>query len=258
MQEVVVCLVYLVYPAYLSLHRSRALAARTLDSGSHRAPAATGSGLSRVVRVHGPEVQLTAGSGGLKNGELLRPEIPTELPGLPAANQGQRITLAEHRPPRGEGPQRRDPHPEEQAILQAAPEITGYVTALQQKGRKVVALALRQLLRLLKEYPREPFLAAVREAAQYGPAAANRPFVRTDRGSIGLSLIVVGGLQHLVRRVLHQPIHEGTGRTSNLLQVAACQGFRVRAVFARNAGPLVFHGRTDQLIHSFRVLVGLR
>jgi len=32
----------------------------------------------------------------------------------------------------------------------------------------VVALALRQLLRLLKEYPREPFLASVREAAHYG------------------------------------------------------------------------------------------
>ena len=32
----------------------------------------------------------------------------------------------------------------------------------------MVALALRQLLRLLKEYPREPFLAAVGEAAQYG------------------------------------------------------------------------------------------
>jgi hypothetical protein len=82
--------------------------------------------------------------------------------------QSQRITLAEHRPPRGEGVKRGDTHPEEAAILQAAPEIAGYVTALKQKGRKVVALALRQLLRLLKEYPREPFLAAVREAAQYG------------------------------------------------------------------------------------------
>jgi len=82
--------------------------------------------------------------------------------------QQQRITLAEHRPPRGEGVKRSDPHPEEQAILHAAPEIAAYVTALKQKGRKVVALALRQLLRLLKEYPREPFLAAVREAAQYG------------------------------------------------------------------------------------------
>ena len=82
--------------------------------------------------------------------------------------QQQRITLAAHRPPRGEGVKRSDPHPEEQAILHAAPELAGYVTALKQKGRKVVALAQRQLLRLLKEYPREPFLAAVREAAQYG------------------------------------------------------------------------------------------
>lgn len=80
----------------------------------------------------------------------------------------QRITLAEHRPPRGEGIKRSDPHPEEQAILQAAPEIAPYVAALKQRGRKVVALALRQLLRLLKEYPRQPFLAAVQQATQYG------------------------------------------------------------------------------------------
>jgi hypothetical protein len=82
--------------------------------------------------------------------------------------QQLRITLAEHRPPRGEGVKRGDPHPEEQAILHTAPEIAGYVAALKQKGRKVVVLALRQLWRLLKEYPREPFLAAVGEAAQYG------------------------------------------------------------------------------------------
>ena len=80
----------------------------------------------------------------------------------------QRITLAEHRPPRGQGVKRSDPHPEEKAIVEAAPETAAYVAALKQKGRKVVALALRQLLRLLREYPREPFLAAVREAAQYG------------------------------------------------------------------------------------------
>ena len=82
--------------------------------------------------------------------------------------QNQRITLAAHRPPRGEGVKRSDPHPEEQAIVEAAPEVAPYVAALKQKGRKVVALALRQLLRLLREYPREPFLAAVREASRYG------------------------------------------------------------------------------------------
>jgi len=80
----------------------------------------------------------------------------------------QRITLAAHRPPRGEGVKRSDSHPEEQTIVEAAPEVAPYVAALKQKGRKVVALALRQLLRLLREYPREPFLAAVREAARYG------------------------------------------------------------------------------------------
>jgi len=98
--------------------------------------------------------------------ELDARHIVTHVRALTPAQM--RITLAEHKPPRGEGIRRSDPHPEEQAILQAAPEIAPYVTALKQKGRKVVALALRQLLRLLKEYPRDPFLAAVREAARYG------------------------------------------------------------------------------------------
>lgn len=48
------------------------------------------------------------------------------------------------------------------------PELAPYLAELKKKGRKVVALALRQLLRLVKEYPREPFLGAVGEAAQYG------------------------------------------------------------------------------------------
>ena len=42
------------------------------------------------------------------------------------------------------------------------------MAALKTKGRKVVTLALRQLLRLVKEYPREPLLGAVGEATQYG------------------------------------------------------------------------------------------
>ena len=86
----------------------------------------------------------------------------------------QRITLAEHKPPRGERVKLIERHPEEQAILRIVPEIAGYVSELKQKGRKVVALSLRQLLRLLREYPREAFLAAVREAAQYGLYDLNR------------------------------------------------------------------------------------
>ena len=79
-----------------------------------------------------------------------------------------RVTLAEHKPARGHGIQRGDPHPAEQALIEAVPALAGYIAALRQKGRKVPAFAMRQLFRLLQEYPREPFLAAVAEAAQYG------------------------------------------------------------------------------------------
>ena len=85
-----------------------------------------------------------------------------------AEAEHQRLLLAEHRPPRGQGLPRPDPHPEEKAILAAVPELAEYVAALKQRGRKVLTLALRQLWRLVREYPREPLLAAVREAARYG------------------------------------------------------------------------------------------
>ncbi len=85
-----------------------------------------------------------------------------------AGAEHQRVMLAEHRPPRGQRASRPDPHPEEQAIVTAAPELADYVTGLKQRSRKAVTLALRQLLRLVREYPREPLLGAAREAARYG------------------------------------------------------------------------------------------
>jgi hypothetical protein len=80
----------------------------------------------------------------------------------------QRVTLAGHRPPPSQRVPRPDPHPEEKAIVTAAPELAEYVAALKQRSRKIVTLALRQLLRLVREYPREPLLGAVQEAARYG------------------------------------------------------------------------------------------
>lgn len=85
-----------------------------------------------------------------------------------AEAEHQRITMAQHRPPRGQRAPRPDPHPEEKAIVAAAPELADYVTGLKQHSRKVVTLALRQLLRLVREYPREPLLGAVHEAGRYG------------------------------------------------------------------------------------------
>src|SRR5205823_6625040 len=44
-----------------------------------------------------------------------------------AEAEHQRVMLSEHRPPRGQRDARPDPHPEEQAIVTAAPELADYV-----------------------------------------------------------------------------------------------------------------------------------
>ena len=85
-----------------------------------------------------------------------------------AETEHQRVMLAEHRPPRGHRDARPDPHPEESAIVTAAPELADYVAGLKGRSRKAITFALRQLLRLVREYPQEPLLGAVHEAARYG------------------------------------------------------------------------------------------
>ena len=64
-----------------------------------------------------------------------------------AEAERRHVMLAEHRPPRGA--KRPDPHPEEAQILKVVPEIAGYVAALKKNSRKLVVLALRQLLNRL-------------------------------------------------------------------------------------------------------------
>src|SRR3989441_1330585 len=80
----------------------------------------------------------------------------------------QRITLAEHRPPRGQGIKRTDPYPEEEAILQAAPELADYLAALKKRGHRYLTIALRQLLRIVREYPRPPVLSAASAGGRSG------------------------------------------------------------------------------------------
>jgi transposase len=79
--------------------------------------------------------------------------------------RGQRITLPEHRRPRAA---RRPPPAEEGVLLSTFPELSEYVAGLKRHGRRQITLALRQLLRMAREYPRDAFLAAVHEAAHYG------------------------------------------------------------------------------------------
>jgi len=66
-----------------------------------------------------------------------------------AEAEHRHVMLAEHRPPRSV--KRPDPHPEEAQILKAVPEIAGYVAELKKNSRKLVVLALRQLLRMVRE-----------------------------------------------------------------------------------------------------------
>jgi transposase len=83
------------------------------------------------------------------------------------AGQG-RSTLPEHRPPRGQGGPPSAPDMEERQLLGAAPEIAGYVAALKKRAAGRGTVALRRLQRLVREYPRQPVIDAVRAAETYG------------------------------------------------------------------------------------------
>lgn len=79
--------------------------------------------------------------------------------------RGKRITLKEHR--RKRGSRHKEPSAAEKALTENVPEISDYVSALKKRKARATS-ALQQLLRMVREYPREPLLAAVREADHYG------------------------------------------------------------------------------------------
>jgi hypothetical protein len=77
-----------------------------------------------------------------------------------------RVTVPEHRPPRGARPSAQSP--EEHALAQADPPLPTYAAALKARSAGRGTLALRRLLALYREYPRAAFLHAVTLAAHYG------------------------------------------------------------------------------------------
>lgn len=77
------------------------------------------------------------------------------------------VTLPEHRRSRRRK-KASDPPPELATLEKRAPEMMGYVEDLAKRSRKPLVLALRQLLRMLADYPREPLFAAVNRAHRYG------------------------------------------------------------------------------------------
>lgn len=56
----------------------------------------------------------------------------------------------------------------EAQLLRESPELEAYARALKQRGHGRGVRALRRLLEIQRTYPKEPFLAAVRQAAHFG------------------------------------------------------------------------------------------
>ena len=79
-----------------------------------------------------------------------------------------KTTLPEHQIRRGQGRKRKQSGREEKLLLEIAPELGPYIKDLKSKAKKQTTLALRQLLRMAREYPREPLRGAVQRAHHYG------------------------------------------------------------------------------------------
>jgi transposase len=79
----------------------------------------------------------------------------------------ERVVIPAHRPPRGQGRRKEGPPPEEAELLRIEPRLTSYVRDLRAQANGRGTLPLRRLLAMLRDYPREPFLAAVALAEQY-------------------------------------------------------------------------------------------
>jgi hypothetical protein len=77
-----------------------------------------------------------------------------------------RVTQPEHRPRRGE--RKAKASPEEQQLLQMEPPLPEYATRLKTHRAGRGTLALRRLLSLCREYPREAVTRALATALEYG------------------------------------------------------------------------------------------
>jgi transposase len=80
----------------------------------------------------------------------------------------QRVTIPEHRPPRGQGRSKRSTSPEEVALLMTEPALTDYVAAFRSRHPGRMLRMLRRLQGMVRDYPRPPLLAAVQTALEFG------------------------------------------------------------------------------------------
>lgn len=80
----------------------------------------------------------------------------------------QRVTQKEHRPPRGQGRPSPVVSTQEQDLMRIEPRLADYVAAIKTHAGGRATFALRRLLGLLRDYPRDSLLAAVSHALAFG------------------------------------------------------------------------------------------
>lgn len=85
-----------------------------------------------------------------------------------------RVVVSEHRPRRGEGRPKKGPAPEQQELCLVEPAIASYAAALALHAYGRGVRALQRLMRMVREYPRQPVIEAVHEAEQFGLYDLNR------------------------------------------------------------------------------------
>jgi transposase len=78
------------------------------------------------------------------------------------------VTDPSHRPPRGEGRKKADPLAEEVELLTLVPALARYILQLKEHASGRGTLALRRLLKLVRDYPQAPLMTAIGRAEQYG------------------------------------------------------------------------------------------
>jgi len=79
-----------------------------------------------------------------------------------------RLTRPQDRPPRGQGRAKKGPPPEQAELVLVEPSLATYVAGLTEHAHGRGVRALQRLMRLVREYPRQPLLEAVRAAEQFG------------------------------------------------------------------------------------------
>ena len=80
----------------------------------------------------------------------------------------RRVTRPEHRPPRGTPAAERPPSPDERELAQAELPLPEYALDVKKRASNRWPVALRRLAQMRRDYPRKPFLDAVKSAAHYG------------------------------------------------------------------------------------------